>query len=170
MRWTRVQAAWSGNTWIPGQGQGVNRGAAILGDRVYFTTNDNYLTALDRQTGVVIFSRKFADENKGTTSTSAPLVVGDKVIVGSAGGDSGVRGFVAALSAETGDELWRTYFIPAKGEPGAETWGDLIEWGAAAWLSVRLIRVERSTGRRAIPGRFRNHSPTIFLPARSSPG
>src|SRR5512134_895912 len=118
------------------KGQGVNRGAAILGDRIYFTTNDNYLTALDWQTGVVIFSRKFADENKGTTSTSAPLVVGDKVIVGSAGGDSGVRGFVAALSAETGDELWRTYFVPAKGEPGSETWGDLIEWGGgAAWLS-----------------------------------
>ncbi len=118
------------------KGQGVNRGAAIHGDRVYFTTNDNYLTALDRQTGVVVFSRKFADENKGTTSTSAPLVVKDKVLVGSAGGDSGVRGFVTALSAETGEELWRTYFVPAKGEPGSETWGDLIEWGgAAAWLS-----------------------------------
>src|SRR6266536_1365057 len=51
----------------------VNRGAAILGDRVYFTTSDNYLTALDRQTGAVIFSRKFADSEKGVSSTSAPL-------------------------------------------------------------------------------------------------
>jgi alcohol dehydrogenase (cytochrome c) len=118
------------------KGQGVNRGAAILGDRVYFTTNDNYLTALNRQTGAIMFSRQFADMTKGTTSTSAPLVVKDRVLVGSTGGDSGVRGFVAALSAETGDELWRTYFVPARGEPGSETWGDLIEWGGgAAWLS-----------------------------------
>ena len=116
--------------------QGVNRGAAILGDRVYFTTSDNYLTALDRQTGVVIFSRKFADADKGVSSTSAPLIAKDKVIVGSAGGDSGMRGFVAALSAETGEEIWRTYTVPAKGEPGAESWGEFIEWGGGGtWLS-----------------------------------
>jgi alcohol dehydrogenase (cytochrome c) len=115
---------------------GVNRGAAILGDRVYFTTSDNYLTALDRQTGAVIFSQKFADVEKGTTSTGAPFIFKDKVIVGSAGGDSGVRGFLAALSAETGEELWRTYTIPAKGEPGSETWGEYIDWGGGAtWLS-----------------------------------
>src|SRR6266851_6905571 len=93
--------------------QGVNRGAAILGDRVYFTTSDNYLTALDRQTGGVIFSKEFADANMGITSTSAPLIARDRVIVGSAGGDSGMRGFVAALSAETGAEIWRTYTVPA---------------------------------------------------------
>jgi alcohol dehydrogenase (cytochrome c) len=117
-------------------GQGVNRGAAILGDLVYFTTTDNYLTALDRRTGSLIFCRQFADPEKGTSSTSAPLVVKDRVIVGSAGGDSGMRGFVAALSSATGEEIWRTYTVPAKGEPGAETWGDLVEWGGGAtWLS-----------------------------------
>jgi alcohol dehydrogenase (cytochrome c) len=116
--------------------QGVNRGAAILGDRVYFTTSDNYLVALDRQTGGVIFSKQFADANLGITSTSAPLIARDKVIVGSAGGDSGMRGFVAALSAETGEEIWRTYTVPAKGEPGAESWGEFIEWGGGGtWLS-----------------------------------
>lgn len=116
--------------------QGANRGAAILGDRVYFTTADNYLTALDRRTGGLIFSKQFADAEKGITSTSAPLIVKDKVIVGSAGGDTGMRGFVAALSASTGEELWRTYTVPAKGEPGSETWGDLIEWGGGGtWLS-----------------------------------
>jgi len=115
---------------------GVNRGAAILGDRIYFTTSDNYLTALDRRTGAAIFSQKFGDVEKGTTSTSAPFIFKDRVIVGSAGGDSGVRGFLTALSAETGEELWRTYTIPAKGEPGSETWGELIDWGGAAtWLS-----------------------------------
>lgn len=116
--------------------QGVNRGAAILGDLVYFSTSDNYLTALDRRTGGLIFSKHFADTEKGVTSTSAPLVVKDKIIVGSTGGDSGVRGFVAAMNPQTGEEIWRTYTVPARGEPGSETWGDYIEWGGAAtWLS-----------------------------------
>jgi alcohol dehydrogenase (cytochrome c) len=115
---------------------GVNRGAAIWGDRIYFTTSDNYLVALDRHTGGVIFNKKFADVDLGTTSTSAPLIAKGKVIVGSAGGDSGMRGFIMALSADTGDQIWKTYTVPAKGEKGSETWGDLIEWGGgAAWLS-----------------------------------
>ena len=115
---------------------GVNRGAAIWADKVYFTTNDNYLVALNRHTGAFLFSRQFADIAKGTTSTSAPLIAKGKVIVGSAGGDSGMRGFIMALSADTGQELWKTYTVPAKGEKGSETWGDLIEWGGgAAWLS-----------------------------------
>jgi alcohol dehydrogenase (cytochrome c) len=115
---------------------GVNRGSAIWGDRVYLTTNDNYLVALDRHSGVVIFQKKFADIGKGTTSTSAPLIARGKVIVGSAGGDSGVRGFIMALSADTGAELWKTYTVPAKGEKGSESWGNLIDWGGgAAWLS-----------------------------------
>ena len=80
MRWTRVRAAWSGSIRIRGRkGRASTGERPSSGDRVYFTTTDNYLTALDRRTGVVIFSRKFADENKGTTSTSAPLVVKDKV-------------------------------------------------------------------------------------------
>jgi alcohol dehydrogenase (cytochrome c) len=115
---------------------GVNRGAAIWGDRVYFTTSDNYLVALDRQSGSLLFNKKFADVEKGTSSTSAPLIVRDTVIVGSAGGDSGMRGFVVALSAENGEERWRTYTVPKKGEPGSESWGDLIEYGGGAtWLS-----------------------------------
>ncbi|HYI95462.1 MAG TPA: PQQ-binding-like beta-propeller repeat protein [Bryobacteraceae bacterium] len=116
--------------------QSVNRGAAILEEAVYFTTTDNYLTALDRQTGAFLFSRKFADEEKGISSTSAPLAVKDKIIVGSAGGDSGMRGFVAALSAKTGEEIWRTHTVPSKGEKGSETWAGGIEWGGGAtWLS-----------------------------------
>jgi alcohol dehydrogenase (cytochrome c) len=115
---------------------GVSRGAAILGDSIYFTTSDNYLVALDRQTGSLLFSRRFADAATGTTSASAPLIVRDKVLVGSAGGDSGMRGFIAALSPKTGDEIWRTFTIPAKGEPGSETWSGLHEWGGGGtWLS-----------------------------------
>jgi alcohol dehydrogenase (cytochrome c) len=116
--------------------QGVSRGAGILGDRIYITSADNYLTALDRRTGGVIFSRKFNDISTGSISTAPVFLARDKVIVGSSGGDSGLRGFIAALSAETGEELWRTYTIPAKGEPGSETWGGFLEWGGAAtWLS-----------------------------------
>ncbi len=115
----------------------VNRGAAILGDRVYITTADNYLTALDRQTGALLFSKKFADIGKNTSSSAAPFIARDKVIVGSSGGDSGMRGFVAGLSAETGEEVWRTYTVPAEeGDPGSETWGSMIGWGGGAtWLS-----------------------------------
>ena len=115
---------------------GANRGAAILGDRVFFTTADNYLTALDRRTGGLLFAKQFGDPKKGTTSTSAPMVVKDKILVGSSGGDSGMRGFITALSPEDGHEIWRTWTVPVKGEPGAESWGDLIEWGGGAtWLS-----------------------------------
>jgi alcohol dehydrogenase (cytochrome c) len=69
-------------------------------------------------------------------ASGAPLVLKDRVLVGVAGGDTGMRGYVSALSASTGEELWRRYTIPAKGEPGAETWGKYIQWGGGAtWLS-----------------------------------
>jgi alcohol dehydrogenase (cytochrome c) len=116
--------------------QAVNRGAAILGDRVYFVTSDIYLVALDRRTGALIWEKKYGDIEDGIFATAAPLAVKDRLIVGVAGGDTGMRGYVAALSASTGEELWRTYTIPNKGEPGAETWGNYREYGGGAtWLS-----------------------------------
>ncbi len=116
--------------------QGVSRGVAILGDRVYCTSADNYLTALDRRTGAVIFSKSFADPSTGSSSTAPVFVARDKVIVGSSGGDGGIRGFLVALSPQTGEEIWRTYTVPAKGEPGSESWSGFIEYGGAAtWLS-----------------------------------
>ena len=117
--------------------QGTNRGVGILGDRVYFTSADNYLTALDHRSGAVVFAKKFADLSTGITSSAPVFIARDKVIVGTSGSDSGIRGYIMALSASTGDELWRTYTIPAKGEPGSETWrGDFLEWGGAGtWLS-----------------------------------
>lgn len=114
----------------------VNRGAAILGDRVFFCTADVHLVALDRRTGAVLWQKKYGSIEDGMYASSAPLVVKDRVLVGVAGGDTGMRGFVAALSASTGEELWRTYTIPAKGEPGSETWGNYVEYGGGAtWLS-----------------------------------
>ncbi len=116
--------------------EAVNRGAAIAGDRVYFVTADLHLVALNRKTGTVEWQKKYGDTEMGIFSSAAPLIVKDKVLVGNAGGDTGMRGFIAALSADTGEELWRTYTVPAKGEPGSETWGDLIEYGGGAtWLS-----------------------------------
>ncbi len=116
--------------------QGTNRGVGILGDRIYFTSADNYLTALDRRSGAVIFGKQFGNLADGVTSTAPVFIAKDKILVGTSGGDSGIRGSVAALSAATGEELWRTYTIPAKGEPGSESWGGFLEWGGAGtWLS-----------------------------------
>lgn len=114
----------------------VNRGAALLGDRVYFVTSDAHLVALDRRNGGLLFRKFYAKENDGVFATAAPLAVKNKIIVGSAGGDTGMRGFVAALDPETGEELWRTYTVPARGEKGSETWGNYIEYGGGAtWLT-----------------------------------
>lgn len=116
--------------------EAVNRGVGILGDRVFFATADNFLVALDRRTGAVLWQKQYARVEDGVFSSAAPLLVKDKVIVGSAGGDTGMRGFIAALSASTGEELWRTYTVPKKGEPGSDSWGGYIEWGGGAtWLS-----------------------------------
>ncbi len=115
----------------------VNRGAAILGDSIFFVTSDAHLVALNRRTGGALWDRRYADPDRGAFATMAPLVVKDRVLVGVSGGDTGVRGFVAAFSAAAGEELWRFWTVPAKGEPGAETWGELgPEWGGAAtWLN-----------------------------------
>jgi alcohol dehydrogenase (cytochrome c) len=115
----------------------VNRGAALLDDRVFFVTSDGHLVALNRKTGAVLWDKEYADTKKGEFATLAPLAVRDRIIVGVSGGDTGNRGFVAAHAAATGEQLWRFYTIPEKGEPGSETWGDFdVQWGGAAtWLS-----------------------------------
>ena len=125
-----------------------NRGVAILGDRVFMATLDAHVVALDAATGAELWDVELADKELAYSFTLAPLVVKDKVIVGSAGGDRGIRGFVAALDAATGDEAWRFHTIPGPGEPGHETWEpcppnpetycDPEAWrhgGAAAWLT-----------------------------------
>jgi PQQ-dependent dehydrogenase (methanol/ethanol family) len=114
-----------------------NHGVAVLGDNVYLATLDAHLVALDAKSGAVIWDVEADDYRKGYSFSVAPLAVKDKIIVGVAGGEYGMRGFIDAYEAETGKRAWRFYTIPAPGEPGHETWsGD--SWkrgGAPAWLT-----------------------------------
>ncbi len=114
-----------------------NRGVAVLGDKVYMGTLDAHLIAIDRINGKPLWKVQVGDVNYAYSITMAPLIIKDKVIVGVGGGEYGIRGFVVAYDAETGEEAWKFYTIPAPGEPGHETWeGD--DWqhgGAPAWIT-----------------------------------
>ena len=99
-----------------------NRGVAILGDTLFLATLDAHLVAIDATTGGELWNVEVADMEAAYALTLAPLAVKDKVIVGTSGGDYGIRGFIAAFDADTGNEAWRFYTIPAPGEPGHETW------------------------------------------------
>jgi alcohol dehydrogenase (cytochrome c) len=113
-----------------------NRGVAVLGTRVYMTTDNAHLLCLDARSGNLIWDVLYATGNKNYGATSAPLIVKDKVLVGTAGGDSGVRGFLAAIDAETGKEIWRFWTIPGPGEFGNDSWpGDLyLHGGGTTWM------------------------------------
>ena len=101
-RWMHAPAGSSGSTRTArSKKEAVNRGAAIQGDRVFFVTADIHLVALDRRTGGVLWQKKYGSMEDGLFASAAPLVVGDKVMVGVAGGDTGMRGYVAAFSAST---------------------------------------------------------------------
>jgi alcohol dehydrogenase (cytochrome c) len=114
----------------------TNRGVALFGDKVYTATLDARVVALDAVTGEKVWDTSVQDNSYGYYITMAPLAVDGKIMVGSSGGERGVRGFVVALDAETGEELWRTYTVPGPGEPGNETWpGDTWRTGGAAvWV------------------------------------
>lgn len=125
----------------------TNRGVALLGDRVYVATVDNFLVALDAKTGAEIWAKEVEDYRKGHYMTLAPLVAKGKVMVGGSGGEYGVRGFVAAYDAKTGEQAWRTYTIPAPNEPGANTWsGDAWKTGGGSiWLTGTFDPVQNLT-------------------------
>ncbi|AMN41905.1 PQQ-dependent dehydrogenase, methanol/ethanol family [Rhodoplanes sp. Z2-YC6860] len=117
----------------------TSRGVALYGDKVYFASADCVLVALDAKTGKVAWTAKVDDYKKAYYMSLAPLIVDGKVMLGASGGELGVRGFVAALDAETGKELWKTYTVPAPGEPGSETWpagGDHYKRGGGSiWVT-----------------------------------
>ena len=118
----------------------VNRGVAVAHGRVYMYTLNAHLIALDATTGDLIFDVTNGDVRAGESGSVSPLIVKDMVIVGSAGGEFGVRGHMDAFDAMTGERRWRSYMVPKPGEPGSETWGDNGEaWqrgGANCWVTA----------------------------------
>jgi alcohol dehydrogenase (cytochrome c) len=111
----------------------VNRGLAILGDTLYMGTIDAHLLAIDAKSGTLLWDATVADATQNFSITMSPNVLKDKVVIGTAGGDFGIRGHISAFDAKTGKELWRFYTIPGPGEPGNDSWlGDSWKTGGAA--------------------------------------
>ena len=117
----------------------TSRGVGLYGDKIYFAAAEAVLVALDAKTGKEVWTAKVDDYRNGYYMSLAPLIVDGKVLLGASGGELGVRGFVAAFDAETGKELWKTYTVPAPGEPGSETWpvdGDhYLRGGGSIWVT-----------------------------------
>jgi len=123
----------------------VNRGLAILGDKVFIGTLDAHVIALDTKTGAVVWDVTAADYRTGHSFTVAPLAVKNLIVIGISGGEYGVRGFIDAYDAETGARKWRYYTVPGAGEPGHETWeGD--SWKVGGRLrGIREHTIQRRT-------------------------
>jgi len=113
-----------------------NRGVAVWQDSVYVETDDAHLLRLDARSGGLIWDVEYAEKEKHYGATSAPLIVNGVVIVGTSGGDSGVRGFIAAYDADSGRRKWRLWTIPGPGEFGSSSWpGDsYLHGGATTWM------------------------------------
>jgi len=113
-----------------------SRGVGVWKSRVFAETDNAHLFCLDSRSGNLLWDVAYAEGNKNYGATSAPLVVKDKVIVGTSGGDDGVRGFVAAYEAATGKLAWRFWTIPGPGEPGSDSWpGELYKHGGGTtWM------------------------------------
>ena len=126
--------AWAGDVACCGVN---NRGVALWKDKVISIALDGRMFAINKATGEVVWERKIADPALGETLTIAPLIVRDLAIVGAAGGEFGIRGYIEATDLNTGKSAWRTYTIPGAGEPGNETWKDGKErWkhgGGSVW-------------------------------------
>ncbi len=115
-----------------------NRGVALWNNMVISHTLDGRLIATNKDTGEIAWQRQVADPDKGEVVTGAPLVVNNMAITGVAGAEYGIRGWIAATDLNTQKEVWRTYTIPAAGEPGSETWknkGTAANGGGSTWVS-----------------------------------
>ncbi|GAA0492328.1 hypothetical protein GCM10008986_18310 [Salinibacillus aidingensis] len=132
----------------------TSRGVAIGEGKVFVGLLDSRLVALDQKTGEVVWETEVDEWEKGHTIASAPLYYDGKVYTGIAGGEYGIRGYVAAYDAEMGRQIWRTYTIPGPGEEGHETWPqDNNSWltgGAPVWqtpaIDPELGQIYFSTG------------------------
>ncbi|MDP9339513.1 MAG: PQQ-binding-like beta-propeller repeat protein, partial [Acidobacteriota bacterium] len=125
-----------------------NRGVGVWGSSIYMETDNAHLLCLDARSGHLRWDVAYTDGNQNYGATSAPLVVNGKVLVGTSGGDDGVRGFISAYDAETGKLVWKFWTIPAPGEYGSESWpGDsYLHGGGTTWM----------------PGTFDRESNTVF--------
>ena len=133
--WHYSRARTPGGTIADDAAKGANRGVALLGDRVFFITDDAHLICLHRLTGAVLWEVVMPEQPGHYGATSAPLVVNDLVIAGVSGGDEGIRGFVAAYKATTGERAWRFWTVPRPGETGSETWkGNPDPQGGSTWV------------------------------------
>ncbi|OLT18204.1 alcohol dehydrogenase [Pseudonocardia sp. CNS-139] len=117
----------------------VNRGVAVAKGKVFMVTGNAHLLALDATNGKKVWDRTYGDVRAGESATVAPLVVKNMVIVGSSGGEFGVRGHLDAFDVDSGEHVWRCYTVPKPGEPGSETWpSDGEAWargGANCWVT-----------------------------------
>ena len=119
-------------------GHETSRGVALYQDKVIFAAGEAVLVALNARTGQMVWSTQVADSKSAYYITLAPLVAGGKIMVGASGGEYGIRGFIAAFDPDTGKQLWRTYTVPAPGEPGSETWPKGDQWktgGGSVWVT-----------------------------------
>lgn len=116
---------------------GANRGVAVAGDRVFMVTDHAHLIALHRATGELLWDTEMADWQQNYYASAAPLVAGNLVLSGIAGGDEGVRGFLAAFDPASGKEVWRFWTVPKPGEPGSETWKgkSIAHPGGTTWMT-----------------------------------
>jgi alcohol dehydrogenase (cytochrome c) len=123
----------------------VNRGFAVLGDRLFMTTIDAHFLALDMKTGAVVYDVPLEDYKKGYSATVAPLVVKDKVILGIAGAEYGIRGFIEAFDAQTGKKIWRFNTVAGPEEFGGNTWPKTDAYtrgGGSIWVTGTYDPVE----------------------------
>ena len=115
----------------------LTRGVAIGDDKIFLATLDAELIAINAKTGKEVWKTTVGDYKVQESQTAAPLVIKDKVITGIAGGEHGIRGFIAAYDINTGKQVWKFWTVPAPGEPGGDTWsGDsYLHGGAPIWVT-----------------------------------
>jgi glucose dehydrogenase len=142
----------------------TNRGVGLYEDKVYIGTVDAHVVALDAKTGQVVWDKAVDDWKKGYYFTLAPLIAKGKVMVGTSGGELGIRGFIAALDARTGQEVWRTYTVPGPGEPGHDT------WSGEQWKTGRRVGVADGALRPSAQPHVLGHRQRRALAGRHAPG
>jgi len=115
----------------------VNRGAAIFEDKIFRTTLDARVIALDMKTGKELWATKSGDAKDGIAMTNAPLIASGVLITGMAGAEYGSRGYIEGYDPNDGKRLWRLYTVPRPGEPGANTWPDKAAnaSGGSSWTT-----------------------------------